>query len=192
LAAISCRLSAINRYYSAIDINQLAYTPAMLARLAYSHAAYELSERLVSEAATHSDAYGRGAFLTEEALATFLEAEALLEASVVADRTRGASWHAVAEALDVPAEWARERFAERERDFRAALLFPHRYHESGCLGHASRRTPSKSPIACASSSMRGSSSIAGAADPIETSRCRSRAASPRCRRPGSQRGSARS
>lgn len=118
-----------------MDINKLTYTPAMLARLVHSHAAYELSERLVSEAATHSDTYGRGAFLTEEALATFLEAEVLLEAAVVADRTRGASWGAVAEALDVPAEWARERFAEREREFREALLFPHRYPENGGLGH---------------------------------------------------------
>jgi hypothetical protein len=95
----------------------------------------ELSERLVSEAATHSDSYGRGAFLTEEALATFLEAEGLLEAAVIADRTRGASWQAVAEALDVPAEQARDRFAEREREFREALLFPHRYSENGCLGY---------------------------------------------------------
>ena len=45
----------------------MTYTPAMLARLAYSHAAYELSERLVSEAGTYGDEYGRGAFLTEEA-----------------------------------------------------------------------------------------------------------------------------
>jgi len=118
-----------------MDIDKLAYTPAMLARLVYSHGAHELSERLVSEAATHSDSYGRGAFLTEEALATFLEAEGLLEAAVIADRTRGASWQAVAEALDVPAECARNRFAEREREFREALLFPHRYAENGCLGY---------------------------------------------------------
>jgi hypothetical protein len=117
-----------------MDIDKLAYTPAMLARLAYSHAAFELSERLVSQAATHSDDYGRGAFLTEEALATFSEAEGLLEAAVVADRTRGASWHAVAEALDVSAERARERFAQHEREFRDAVLFPHRYTENGALG----------------------------------------------------------
>jgi len=118
-----------------MDIDKLAYTPAMLARLAYSHAAFELSERLVSEAATHSDAYGRGAFLTEEALTTFVEAEGLLAAAVIADRMRGASWPAVAEALDVTAECARDRFAGREREFRAALLFPHRYPENGCLGY---------------------------------------------------------
>jgi len=57
------------------------------------------------------------------------------EAAVIADRTRGASWQAVAEALDVPAECARNRFAEREREFREALLFPHRYAENGCLGY---------------------------------------------------------
>jgi hypothetical protein len=118
-----------------MDIDKLAYTPAMLARLAYSHAAFELSERLVSEAATHSDAYGRGAFLTEEALATFSEAEGLLQAAVVADRTRGASWQAVAEALDVSAERARERFAQHEREFREAVLFPHSYTENGALGY---------------------------------------------------------
>jgi hypothetical protein len=118
-----------------MDIDRLAYTPAMLARLVYSHGAHELSERLLSEAATHSDSYGRGAFLTEEALATIVEADALLSAAVVADRTRGASWQAVAEALDVPTECALERFAEREREFRAALLFPHRYPENGALGY---------------------------------------------------------
>ena len=118
-----------------MDVDKLAYTPAMLARLAFSHAAFQLSERLVSAAATHSDAYGRGAFLTEEALATFREAEGLLEAAVIADRLRGASWPAVGEALDVPAECARDRFAEHEREFREALLFPHRYPENGCLGY---------------------------------------------------------
>ena len=129
------RLSDTNRYYSGMEIDKLAYTPAMLARLVYSHAAYELSERLVSEASTHSDSYGRGAFLTEEALATLSEAEALLEAAVVADRTRGASWQAVAEALDVSAERARERFTQHEREFREAVLFPHRYPENGALGY---------------------------------------------------------
>jgi hypothetical protein len=82
-----------------------------------------------------SDGYGRGAFLTEEALATFSEAEGLLEAAVIADRTRGASWQAVAEALDVPAECVSDRFAEREREFREALLFPHRYPENGRPGY---------------------------------------------------------
>jgi hypothetical protein len=118
-----------------MEIDKLAYTPAMLARLVYSHAAYELSERLVSEASTHSDSYGRGAFLTEEALATFSEAEELLAAAVVADRTRGAPWQAVAQALDVSAEQARERFAQHEREFREAVLFPHRYPENGALGY---------------------------------------------------------
>ena len=47
----------------------MRYTPAMLSRLAYSHAAYELSERLVSEVSTYSDGYGRGAFLAEQAVA---------------------------------------------------------------------------------------------------------------------------
>lgn len=118
-----------------MEIDKLAYTPAMLARLVYSHAAYELSGRLVSEAATNSDSYGRGAFLTEEALATLSEVEGLLKAAVVADRTRGASWQAVAEALDVSAERAHERFAQHEREFREAVLFPHRYTENGALGH---------------------------------------------------------
>ena len=46
----------------------MRYTPAMLARLAYSDSAYELSERLVSEVSTYADEYGRGAFLAEEAV----------------------------------------------------------------------------------------------------------------------------
>ena len=113
----------------------MTYTPAMLARLAYSHAAYELSERLVSEAGTYGDEYGRGAFLSEEAATIVSEAKALLEAAVVADRLRGASWLAVAEALDVSAEAAQERFGSAERRFREALLFPHRYPENGGLGY---------------------------------------------------------
>ena len=60
---------------------------------------------------------------------------ALLEAAVVADRLRGASWSAVAEALDVSAEAAQERFGSAERRFREALLFPHRYPENGGLGY---------------------------------------------------------
>ncbi len=39
-----------------------------------------------------------------------------------------------AEALDSSPESARERFARSERDFRDAVLFPHRYCEKGGLG----------------------------------------------------------
>lgn len=66
----------------------MAYAPAMLARLAYSHAASELSERLVSEASTYGDVYGRGVFLGQEAATIVSEAKALLEAAAVADRLR--------------------------------------------------------------------------------------------------------
>lgn len=113
----------------------MRYTPAMLGRLAYSHAAYELSERLVSEVGTYSDGYGRGAFLAESAFTIISEANALLEAAVVADRLRGASWAAVAEALEVSAEAAEQRFGSAEQLFREAVLFPHRYPESGDLGY---------------------------------------------------------
>ena len=44
----------------AVSAGRLAEAPAMLARLTYSWAAYELSERLVSEAGTYGDEYGRG------------------------------------------------------------------------------------------------------------------------------------
>ncbi|MGP0036922.1 MAG: hypothetical protein ACLP4R_20480 [Solirubrobacteraceae bacterium] len=64
----------------------MRYAPAMLARLTYSWAAYELSDRLVGEAGTYGDEYGRGAFLAEEAATIVSEAMALLEAAVVADR----------------------------------------------------------------------------------------------------------
>jgi len=114
----------------------MRHTPAMLARLTYSWAAYELSERLVSEAGTYSDEYGRGAFLAEEAATIVSEAMALLEAAVVADRLRGVSWLAVADALEVSAEGAEERFAQAERRFRDALLFPYRHPENGGLGYA--------------------------------------------------------
>lgn len=118
-----------------MESNALVYTPAMLARLVYSRAAYDLSERLVSEASTYGDGYGRGAFLTEGAATMFAEARALLEVAVIADRTRGASWCSVAEALEMSAESARERFAHAERGFREVLLFPHRYTENGGLGY---------------------------------------------------------
>jgi len=114
---------------------EMRYTPAMLARLTYSHAAYELSERLVSEAATYGDEYGRGAFLAEEAATIVSEATALLEAAVVADRLRGVSWLAVADALELSPEGSEERFASAERRFRDALLFPHRHPENGGLGY---------------------------------------------------------
>lgn len=81
----------------------MQYTPAMLARLTYSHAAYESSDRLASEASTYGDEYGCGAFITEEAATIVSEAQALLESAVVADNVRGASWPAVADALDVSA-----------------------------------------------------------------------------------------
>jgi hypothetical protein len=128
-------LSDVNRYYPCMQSREMRYTPAMLARLTYSYAAYELSERLVSEAGTYGDEYGRGAFLAEEAATIVSEAMALLEAAVVADRLRGVSWLAVADALETPAQRAEERFASAERRFRDALLFPHRYPENGALGH---------------------------------------------------------
>ena len=113
----------------------MRYTPAMLARLTYSFAAYELSERPVSEARTYGDEYGRGAFLAEGAATMVSEAKALLEAAVVADRLRGVSWPDVAEALEMSAEGAEERFASAERRFRDAVLFPHRHPENGGLGY---------------------------------------------------------
>jgi hypothetical protein len=128
-------LSAINRYYPIMCSEYMTYTPAMLARLAYSHAAFELGERLVSEASTYGDEYSRDAFVTEEARMIVSEAKALVEAAVVADRLRGVSWVAVAEALDVSADTAQSRFGPAERRFREALLFPHRYPENGGLGH---------------------------------------------------------
>jgi hypothetical protein len=107
----------------------------MLARLTYSFAAYELSERLVSETGTYGDEYGHGAFLAEAAAAIVSEAMALLEAAIVADRLRGVSWLAVADALEVSPEAAEEQFATAERQFRDALLFPHRYPENGGVGY---------------------------------------------------------
>jgi len=99
------------------------------------HAAFELSERLVSEVSTYADGFGRGAFLTEQAAEVLAEARALLAAAVIADRIRGASWGSVAEALDTSPESVRERFAQSEQEFREALLFPHRYSENGGLGY---------------------------------------------------------
>ena len=118
-----------------MEHREMRYTPAMLARLTYSYAAYKLSERLVSEAGTYGDEYGRGAFLAEEAAKIASEAMTLLEAAVVADRLRGASWLAVADALEVSGDTAAERFATAERRFRDALLFPHRHPDNGGLGY---------------------------------------------------------
>lgn len=112
----------------------IAYTPAMLARLAHADAACELSEKLASEVGTYADGFGRGAFLTEQAAAVPADARALLQAAVIADRLRGAPWASIAEALDSSPESARERFAQSEQDFRDAILFPYRYCENGSLG----------------------------------------------------------
>jgi hypothetical protein len=118
-----------------METTEMRYTPAMLARLAYSHGASELSERLVSEAGTYGDGYGRGAFLAEAAATIVSDAMALLETAVVADRLRGVSWLAVADALGVRADSAEEQFTAAERRFREALLFPHRYPGNGALGY---------------------------------------------------------
>ena len=101
----------------------------MLARLAYSDAAYELSERLVSEAGTYGDEYGRGAFLAEEAATIVSEATALLEAAVVADRLRGVSWLAVADALEVSAEGARSGSLRPSAGFATRCCSPPRSRE---------------------------------------------------------------
>src|SRR5436305_2998979 len=101
-----------------MESGEMLYTPAMLARLTYSHAAYELSERLVSEASTYGDEFGRGAFLAQEAATIASQTRALLEAAVVADRLRGASWLGVADALEMPAQAAEAQFAAAERRFR--------------------------------------------------------------------------
>jgi hypothetical protein len=111
------------------------YTHGMLARLAHADAACELSERLGAQADPSSDSYGQGAFLTEEAQSIYSEARSLLAAAVVADRVRGASWADVGEALGITRQSAHERFEEAEREFREALLFPHRYPEEGGLGY---------------------------------------------------------
>jgi hypothetical protein len=68
----------------------------------------------------------RDAFLAQEAATILCEATALLEAEVVADRLRGVSWHVVPEAADLSADAAEGRFGSAERQFREALLFPHR------------------------------------------------------------------
>jgi hypothetical protein len=107
----------------------MEYTPKALARLAHADAAHELSERLVAQAATYADGYGRGAYLTEEAATVVRDAIDLLRAAVVADRLRDASWSEVGEALEISKQSAHERFANVEREFREALLFPHRHPE---------------------------------------------------------------
>lgn len=112
----------------------MEYTSAQLARLAHADAAHDSSERLVALASAYADSYGRGAFLTEEASQAYNEARSLLEAAVVADRLRGASWSDVGEALDISKQSAHERFAGAEREFREGLLFPHRQPEGGGLG----------------------------------------------------------
>ena len=127
----------------------MRYTPAMLARLAYSYAAYELSERLVSEASTYGDEYGRGAFLAEEAATIVSEATALLEAAVVADRLRGASWPAVADALEMSAEAAEERFASSRAPVSRGAAVPAppsrdrrpRIHRGAVRGRRARSRP---------------------------------------------------
>jgi hypothetical protein len=110
------------------------HTRGSLARLAYGDGARELSEQLVSTAATTSDSWGQGAFLTEEASAIFIAARELLAAAVVADRERGCSWSDVGEGLQVTRQSAQERFVAAERDFREVVLFPGRTSADGGSG----------------------------------------------------------
>ena len=124
----------------------------------------------MSEASTYGDEYGRGAFLSEEANTIVSEAMALLEAAVVADRLRGASWLAVADALEVSAEGAEERFASAERRFATRCCSLTAIPRTEASVTQPRRTRSKSPTASASSSTPGLSSIVGAADQTATSR----------------------
>lgn len=113
----------------------MEYTNRSLARLAYSDAARELAERLVSTADPSSDAWGRGASLTEDANEILTAARELLAAAVVADRQRGCSWADVGNSLEVTRQSAQERFVDAEREFREAVLFPHRHPESGGFGY---------------------------------------------------------
>lgn len=69
----------------------------------------------------------------------------MLEAAIVADRLRGASWLAVGNALDVSADAARERFSSAERRFREALLFPRQHPEKGGLGYAMAPNAAEEP-----------------------------------------------
>ena len=151
----------------------MRYTPAMLARLTYSFAAYELSERLVSEAGTYGDEYGRGAFLAEEAATIVSEAMVLLEAAVVADRLRGASWLAVADALEASAAGrARSDSRHLSGGFATRCCSLTAIPRTEASGTRRRPTRSKSPGACESSSTPGSCSIVAAAGQIATSRSR--------------------
>jgi hypothetical protein len=111
------------------------YTHAMLARLAHAAAAQELSEQLISEGSADADGYGRGAFLTEEAHRIYSDTRSLLAAAVVADRLRGASWAEVGDALGITRQSAHERFGDAEREFREAVLFPHRQPGHGGRGY---------------------------------------------------------
>jgi len=106
------------------------------ARLAHAAAAHELSEQLISEGSADADGYGRGAFLTEAAHRVYTDTRALLAAAVVADRLRGASWAEVGDALGITRQSAHERFDDAEREFREAVLFPHRQPEHGGRGYS--------------------------------------------------------
>ena len=112
----------------------MRYTPAMLARLTYSLAAYELSERLVSEAGTSLTSTDEARFSPRRRRQSRQKPRPCLRRRSWR-RLRGVSWPAVADALEVSAEGAEERFASAERRFRDALLFPYRHPENGGLGY---------------------------------------------------------
>jgi hypothetical protein len=95
-----------------------------------------LSDQAVSTAATTSDAWGQGAFFTEEASAIFDAARQLLIDAVVADRERGCSWTDVGESLGITRQSAQERFVADERVFCEAVLFPLRASPNGGLARS--------------------------------------------------------
>ena len=149
---------------------EMTYTPAMLARLAYSHAAYELSERLVSEAGTYADEYGRGAFLSEEAATIVSDSEGAAGGS---GRRRQAARCFMACGRGGSRSIRRGgagtvRFS-RAAVPRGAVVPAPAPREREASGTQWRRPPSKSPIACESNSTLGSSGIAAVAGRIATS-----------------------
>jgi hypothetical protein len=100
-----------------------------LARLAYSVAARELSDRARSAVATRSDGHAHPGEFLQEALEVQSQTEWLLSRAIALERERGTSWAEIGERLEVSKQAALERYSELEHEWRAALdepLVPHR------------------------------------------------------------------
>jgi hypothetical protein len=113
------------------EADRYAYTHAALARLVLSYEMRDLAKRAMSEVPTGSDGYAEPGEHVGSALDLVEQAQKALTAAVLYERTKGTSWEAIADQLDVRKQSAHERYRDAEQQWRAALHEPRLTHPDG-------------------------------------------------------------